>query len=65
MRRWDYILNFYTGEGDQYVPCQYQIRFDRKARVEGTWFREQKCADLLDRLVAISDHEARLRTGLK
>lgn len=52
VRRWDYILNFYTGEGDKFVACQYQIRFDRKARVERTWFREQACVDVLEQKLA-------------
>lgn len=52
VRRWNYILNFYTGEGDKYVACQYQIRFDRNARVEGTWFRESACTDVLEQNLA-------------
>lgn len=52
VRRWNYILNFYTGEGDKYVACQYQIRFDRKARVERTWFRESTCANILEQNLA-------------
>jgi len=52
VRKWNYILNFYTGNGDEYVSCQYQIRFDKKARVENTYFREPECASLLDRLLA-------------
>lgn len=52
VRRWNYILNFYTGEGDKYVACQYQIRFDRKARVERTWFRESTCVNILEQNLA-------------
>lgn len=52
VRRWDYILNFYTGEGDRFVACQYQIRFDRKARVERTWFRDQACVNILEQKLA-------------
>jgi len=55
VRRWNYILKFYTGEGDKYVACQYQIRFDRSARVERTWFREPACVNVLEQnLVAVT-----------
>lgn len=53
VRRWNYILNLYTGEGDKYVACQYQIRFDRKARVERTWFRESTCVNILEQHLAV------------
>lgn len=52
VRRWDYILNFYTGEGDRFMACQYQIRFDRNARVERTWFREPACVNVLEQKLA-------------
>ncbi|WP_338445559.1 outer membrane protein assembly factor BamE [Pelagerythrobacter marensis] len=52
VRKWNYILNFYTGKGDEHVACQYQIRFDKKARVENTFFRDAECVQLLDRLLA-------------
>lgn len=52
VRRWNYILNFYTGEGDRYVACQYQIRFDRNARVERTWFRDPACVNVLEQSLA-------------
>lgn|GEM_PF-3080297 len=49
VRRWNYILNFYTGNGDEYLPCQYQIRFGRGGRIEQTYFMKSECAELLDR----------------
>lgn len=49
VRRWNYVLNFYTGSGTEQVSCQYQIRFDTQARVSGAWFRDQHCADLFNR----------------
>ena len=52
VRRWNYVFHFYTGAGDAQITCQYQIRFDRRSRVEGTWFREQQCADLLNKALA-------------
>lgn len=58
VRRWNYILNFYTGEGDNYVACQYQIRFDRNARVERTWFREAACVTVLEQNLTAVTPEA-------
>jgi len=52
VRRWNYILNFYTGNGDEFRGCQYQIQFDRNARVERTYFKEQECAGLLEQRLA-------------
>lgn len=52
VRKWNYILNFYTGTGDAFVSCQYQLRFDGKARVSGRWWKDQSCADLVERLAA-------------
>ena len=49
VRRWNYVLHFYTGSGTEQVSCQYQIGFDAKARVSGAWFRDQACADLFAR----------------
>ncbi len=49
VRRWNYVLNFNSGNGTEQVSCQYQIRFDAKARVAGAWFRDQQCADLFNR----------------
>jgi outer membrane protein OmpA-like peptidoglycan-associated protein len=51
VRRWNYILNFYTGQGEQQVSCQYQIHFDGSSRVQATYWREQSCADLFNRLL--------------
>ena len=52
IHRWNYIINLYTGVRNEYASCQYQIRFDRSYRVEGTYWREQSCADLFARLIA-------------
>ena len=46
VRRWNYILNFYTGSGHEYRTCQFQIRFDGKMRVAGRWWQDRECADL-------------------
>jgi outer membrane protein OmpA-like peptidoglycan-associated protein len=51
VNRWNYVLNFYTGNGDEYVACQYQIRFARGGRVEQTYFQDPECGRLLDSLL--------------
>lgn len=51
-RRWNYILNFYSGTGRDYMQCQYQIQFDKHARVSGAYWRGQRCADLFAALLA-------------
>ena len=27
---WNYVFNFRTGEGDAYITCQYQVRYDKQ-----------------------------------
>lgn len=48
-RRWNYILNFYTGQGDEFRQCQYQIRYGKGARVEATYWRDAECAALFEK----------------
>ena len=52
VHRWNYIINFYTGQGDEYRQCQYQIRFDRRYRVESSWWKDAECARLFERGLA-------------
>ena len=28
VREWDYAFNFYTGKGNEYVTCQFKVKFD-------------------------------------
>lgn len=51
VRKWNYVFNFYTSQGSDFVTCQYQIHYDKNGRVEGTWFKTQKCADWLNYLL--------------
>jgi len=30
VREWNYIFNFRTGSGDEYITCQYQVRFEKE-----------------------------------
>ena len=55
VKRWNYILNFYTGQNSEYKSCQYQIQFDQKYRVSGTYWRDAECASLVERLLANAD----------
>lgn len=46
VRRWNYILKFYTGVGDESITCQFQIRYDAHMRISGAWWKGRACADL-------------------
>lgn len=50
VRTWNYLLNFHTGGGDQYVTCQFQVHFGKHGIVDGAFWKDQKCADLVDQL---------------
>jgi outer membrane protein OmpA-like peptidoglycan-associated protein len=52
VHRWNYIINFYTGQGDEYRQCQYQVRFGRRYRVESSWWKDAECAQLFERGLA-------------
>lgn len=46
---WNYAFNFYTGNADEYVTCQYQVHFDEKhTRVDKTTWKENQCAAFLE-----------------
>lgn len=47
VRKWNYIFNFRTGNGDEYVTCQYQVQFDDKKLVQATYWKEPECANLV------------------
>jgi OmpA-OmpF porin, OOP family len=44
VRVWNYVFDFRTGEGDNFVTCQYQIRFDDHSLVAATYWKEPDCA---------------------
>lgn len=48
VRTWNYVFNFYNGQGSEFTSCQFQIRYDRHARVENTFWKDQRCADLVE-----------------
>ena len=47
VREWNYVFNLYTGQGNQYITCQYQVRFDDDMALESTRWRDQQCPGLL------------------
>ncbi|MBD3898070.1 OmpA family protein [Halomonas sp. ML-15] len=47
VREWDYAFNFYTGEGTDYITCQYKLFFDQSMRVKETHWQRPECASLI------------------
>ncbi|QEM82461.1 OmpA family protein [Halomonas binhaiensis] len=47
VKEWNYVFNFYTDIGREYLSCQYQVQFDRDMSVETTRWRDSQCAELL------------------
>lgn len=46
-REWDYIFNFYTGNGTEYVTCQYKVLFDDKYVASSTHWKNSACESAL------------------
>ena len=49
VREWNYIFNFYTGKGSDYVTCQYQVHFDKNWIVDRTSWKDEQCERLIVR----------------
>ncbi|MDP9920986.1 outer membrane protein OmpA-like peptidoglycan-associated protein [Variovorax boronicumulans] len=50
VRDWDYAFNFHTGKGDEFVTCQFKVKFDHADggyRVMSTHWKNTECALLL------------------
>ena len=47
VREWNYVFNLYTGEGSDYLTCQYQVQFDDDMALESTRWRDPQCPALL------------------
>jgi len=30
VKTWDYVFNFHTGNGDEFITCQYQVDYDKR-----------------------------------
>jgi OmpA-OmpF porin, OOP family len=47
VKKWNYLFNFRTGTGGDYVTCQYQIQFDKNKKVSSTHWKDEACANFL------------------
>ncbi|MFJ2990741.1 OmpA family protein [Collimonas sp. NPDC087041] len=48
VHEWNYAFNFYTGKGNEYVTCQYKVKFDSKDRVESTHWKNADCENYVN-----------------
>ena len=55
VREWDYAFNFYTGEGNAYLTCQYKLKFDGDNRVDSTHWRNPECPALLVPIAVVEE----------
>ncbi|CAH1043412.1 OmpA family protein [Halomonas sp. TD01] len=47
VREWNYVFNLYTGNGNEYITCQYQVHYDDDMALESTRWRDAQCPALL------------------
>jgi outer membrane protein OmpA-like peptidoglycan-associated protein len=47
-KTWNYLFNFYTGNGNEYVTCQYRVKFDDDYRVKSSDWKDSQCEDYID-----------------
>lgn len=52
VREWDYAFNFYTGRGNEFVTCQYKVRFNSDNQVVSTHWKDPQCEAYLNPVVA-------------
>ncbi|NOG31359.1 OmpA family protein [Halomonas sp. TBZ9] len=62
VREWDYVFNLYTGEGNDYLTCQYKVIYDDDMALESTHWRDQQCPALLVPIEVEEVEEERLLT---
>jgi outer membrane protein OmpA-like peptidoglycan-associated protein len=43
VREWNYIFHFRTGNGADYVSCQYMVRFNEDMLATGTYWKDPAC----------------------
>lgn len=48
VREWDYVFNFYTGDGSEYVTCQYKVLFDKEMVASSTHWKNPACAQFVE-----------------
>jgi len=51
VREWDYVFNFRTGNGNEYVTCQYKALFDHNKIAQEFYWKPEACADQLKQKV--------------
>jgi OmpA-OmpF porin, OOP family len=59
VKTWNYIFNFRTGAGPEYVTCQYQIKFDKQKLAESMYWKDPGCAKFVEEPVAQKTVEIR------
>lgn len=47
VREWDYIFNFRTGKGNEFITCQYKVIFDKDHKGQSFHWLPASCADQL------------------
>ena len=53
-REWNYIFNFRTGKGQEYVTCQYMVHFDQDVRSQDFHWKGPNCEALLNPPAAVA-----------
>jgi OOP family OmpA-OmpF porin len=48
VRTWNYLFNFRTGRGSEFVTCQYQVQFNGQRLAERMFWRNPSCAQYLN-----------------
>lgn len=44
---WNYIFHLRTGKANEFITCQYMVRFDDSMLSTGAFWKKSECADLL------------------
>ena len=47
VHEWDYLFNFLTGNGEEYITCQYKVLFNDKMRVSSMHWKIPECEDFV------------------
>ena len=60
-RAWNYIFNFRTGRGQEYITCQYMVHYDQDVRSQDFHWKGPDCEAMLNPPVAA--REETLQSG--
>ncbi|WP_061540144.1 outer membrane protein assembly factor BamE domain-containing protein [Collimonas fungivorans] len=47
-KQWNYIFNFRTGKGDEFITCQYRVDFDANSLTRAMYWDRPECANILN-----------------